>query len=195
MKILSTISFPRIVAAGVLLLSVVASSHLQAHGSLQNGRMLQVRIAGPSGHTPAPWNDSYYTWNQNSRNFPGYDGAGFSYSSVIPDGAISNAGINDGVQNRLNFSGLNIPSAGWQQTAVNAGGSVHLNWLATATHDPSYFEVYLTKQGFDVATQSIGWNNLEYIGRWAVGDANRPVTEGTSPGFFVSIDSESTDTL
>lgn len=181
MKMPSLFSFPLTLAAGVVLWSLAASPHLQAHGSLQNSRMLQVRLAGPNGHTPAPWNDTYYTWNQNSRNFPGYANAGFSYSTAVPDGAISNAGINDGVQSGLNFSGLNTPSAGWQKTAANAGGAVHLNWLATATHDPSYFDVYLTKQGFDVSTQSLGWGNLEYLGRWAVGNSTRPVTTGTSP--------------
>lgn len=163
------------------MMTLAASHRLEAHGSLQNSRMLQVRLAGPSGHAPAPWNDSYYTWNQDSRNFPGYDKAGFTYAGIVPDGSISNAGINDGVQNSLNFTGLNTPSAGWQQTAAAAGGSVHLNWLATATHDPSYFEVYLTKQGFDVGAQSLGWGNLEYLGRWAVGNTAHPVTQGTSP--------------
>lgn len=182
MKIPSRFSFPRALAGGVLLLFGAAQApRLQAHGSLQNSRMLQVRIAGPNGHTPAPWNDSYYTWNQNSRNFPTYANAGFTYASVVPDGSISNAGINDGVHSGLNFSGLNTPSAGWQKTAVAAGGSVHLNWLATATHDPSYFEVYLTRQGFDVGAQSLGWGNLEYVGRWAVGDATHPATVGASP--------------
>lgn len=181
MKMPSLSSFPRTVAAGVALLSLAASPDLWAHGSLQNSRMLQVRLAGANGHTPAPWNDSYYTWNQNSRNFPGYANAGFTYASVVPDGSISNAGINDGVQSNLNFSGLNTPSAAWQKTPASAGGSVHLNWLATATHDPSYFEVYLTKQGFDVGAQSLGWGNLEYLGRWAVGNAAHPVTTGASP--------------
>lgn len=181
MKTPSLSPFRRAATAGILLLGLAGAPGLWAHGSLQNSRMLQVRLAGPNGHTPAAWNDSYYTWNQNSRNFPGYDAAGFSYSSVVPDGSISNAGINNGANGSLNFSGLNVPGAGWQQTASSAGGIVHLNWLATATHDPSYFEVYLTKQGFDVSTQSLGWSNLEYLGRWAAGNAAHPVAQGVSP--------------
>lgn len=149
------------------------------HGSLENGRMLQVRVAGPGGHAPAPWNDSYYTWNQNSQNFPGYANAGFQYAAMVPDGTLASAGINDGVQTGLNFSGLNNASPDWQQTAVAAGASVPLHFLATAPHDPSHFLVYLTRPGVNADTKVLAWSDLELLGSWAVGDANRPVTTST----------------
>lgn len=168
-----------ILAKGLMLLSTTLPQQAKAHGSLENGRMLQVRLAGPNGYAPAPWNDSYYTWNQNSQNFPSYAQPSFSYAQAVPDGTIASAGINDGVQTPLNFSGLNLPSAGWQKTPAQAGATVPLIFLATAPHDPSHFEVYLTKQGFNVATQTLGWENLEHLGRWEIGDAQRPVTLGT----------------
>lgn len=152
-----------------------------AHGSLENGRMLQVRVAGPNGHAPAPWNDSYYTWNQNSQNFTGYAAANFSYAATAPDGTLASAGINDGVHSGLNFSGLNNAAASWQQTAVAAGGSVSLHFLATAPHDPSHFAVYLTRAGVNPGTKVLAWNDLEFLGNWSVGNAARPVGTSTRP--------------
>ena len=163
-----------------------------AHGSLENGRMFQVRVAGPNGSAPAPWNDSYYTWNQNSQNFPGYAAANFSYASTVPDGTLASAGINDGVHSGLNFAGLNNASSKWQQTAVAAGGSVPLHFLATAPHDPSHFLVYLTRPGVNPDTKVLAWADLELLGSWAAGDATHPVTNSnrTNPvgGTILSYD-------
>lgn len=54
---------PRVLPILLLLAAVglLPAARARAHGSLENGRMLQVRLAGPNGHTPAPWNGSYYT--------------------------------------------------------------------------------------------------------------------------------------
>lgn len=79
-------SFPR-VALPLLLLAISASAF--GHGTLENSRILQVRLAGPAGGTPAPWNESYYTWNQNSNNFPTYAAPDFSYADFVPDGTTS----------------------------------------------------------------------------------------------------------
>jgi len=154
----------------------VESSH--AHGTVENSRMLQVRLAGPAGGTPAPWTESYYTWNQNSNNFPGYASTGFSYADYVPDGTISSAGVNDGVQSGLNFSGLNTPSPNWAMIDVTAGATFAMKWFATAPHDPSHFDVYFTKVGFDVATEEMGWGDLDLIGRWSSDDPANLVTVG-----------------
>lgn len=146
-----------------------------------NDRMYQVRIGGPNGHTPAGWNESYYTWNQNSHNFPDYAAAGFSYATTVPDGKIAYAGINDGVQTGLNFTGLATPSASWGASAATAGRTFALHYVATAPHNPSYFQVYLTAQGFNVATQQLTWNALENLGRWSLNDPTHPVTNATAP--------------
>lgn len=166
-------------AIALAMLAAIRPAH--AHGTLVDGRMYQVRVAGPSGHTPALWNESYYTWNQNSHNFPDYAASGFSYATTVPDGTIGYAGINDGVQSGLDFRGLETPSVNWLATAATAGQSLALHWVATAPHDPSYFEVYLTKQGFDVATQHLQWGMLERLGRWSPNDPAHPVTNATAP--------------
>lgn len=172
-------------AAAVVVTAVLVTSGAaavaHAHGTMEYSRIYRVKMAGPAGGTPAAWNESYYTWNQNSNNFTTYASPAFEYADAVPDGKISNAGVNDGVQTALNFSGLNTPSAAWPTTPATAGQSLPVRWLATAPHDPSYFEVYLTRQGFDITSQSLGWGSLENLGRWKIGDALRPVTTGTAP--------------
>ena len=141
--------------------------------------MIRVRVAGPNGKLPAPWNETYYTWNQDSNNFTDYAATGFQYSAKVPNGTIASAGINDGSQTSLNFSGLNNPSAAWPTTPAAAGGAVTLHWLATASHDPSHFNVYLTRAGANTSTGTLSWADLELLGSWAVGNTTRPVTTST----------------
>jgi predicted carbohydrate-binding protein with CBM5 and CBM33 domain len=92
---------------------------------------------------------------------------------------ISSAGVNDGVHSGLNFSGLDTPSAAWELADVTAGGTFDVTWFATAPHEPSHFDIYLTTAGFDVAMESMGWSDLEIVGRWSVTDIAHPVTLGT----------------
>lgn len=165
----------------LLLSSLAGLRFAAAHGTLVNDRMYQVRVAGPNGHSPATWNETYYTWNQNSHNFPNYAAIGFSYSTTVPDATIAYAGINDGVQTALNFTGLATPSTNWIATPATAGQSFALHYVATAPHNPSYFEVYLTKQGFEVATDQLSWGMLENLGRWSLNDPTHPVTNATAP--------------
>lgn len=164
---------------GSLVLAAMSAAPAFGHGILAHSRMEQVRLAGPGGNTPAPWNDSYYTYNQDSNNFPNYANSGYSYAADIPNGKIAEAGINDGVQSSLNFSGLDTPSAGWQTTSVTAGQSMPLQWIATATHDPSHFVVFLTTQSFDPTTTALNWSSLQNLGSWSESDPTHLVTAGT----------------
>lgn len=162
--------------SAVAILGVLAlASAAGAHGTVANSRMYNVKLGGPNGNTPAGWNESYYTWSQNSNNFINYAAPGFSYANEVPNGTISSAGINDGVKNFLNFSGLNTPSANWATTPATAGQALPVTWLATAPHDPSYFDVYFTKQGFDITSAPLTWGVLDFLGRWEKGTA-LPVT-------------------
>jgi predicted carbohydrate-binding protein with CBM5 and CBM33 domain len=133
--------------ASALLAAHCSTRTAAAHGTLVNDRMYQVRVAVRTAATPAVWNDSFYTWNQNSHNFPHCASPSFSYAATVPDGTIAHAGINDGVQTALDFTGLNTPSANWGASAANAGQPFGLHWVATAPHDPSFFQVYITRRG------------------------------------------------
>lgn len=62
--------------------------------------------------------------------------------------------------------GMNLPSASWQRTLVRprADGTIEVLFNATAPHSPSFWQFYLTKPGFDAATQTLAWANLDLIG-------------------------------
>lgn len=169
-------SLPKATLAAALTLCMSLSAF--GHGSLEGSRIIQVRAAGPGGGTPAPWTESYYNWNENSHNFTTYNQPGFSYADYVPDGSIHSAGKNNGVTGH-DFAGLNNPGTGWQTTDATAGAELSLKFLATARHEPAFFEVFLTKQGFDTATQSLGWGDLEHLGRWTTAPGPNAVTFGT----------------
>ncbi|CCQ12804.1 Spindolin-related protein [Pseudoalteromonas luteoviolacea B = ATCC 29581] len=76
----------------------------------------------------------------------------------IPNGTLCAAGSH---QKR----GIDLPSKDWQKTTLvtNAKGEVALRWLATTPHNPSFWKIYLSKPGFDTATQKLTWQDLEPI--------------------------------
>jgi predicted carbohydrate-binding protein with CBM5 and CBM33 domain len=164
-----------------LVLVFASPSLLHAHGTVEFSRLYNVRAAGPSGGLPGGWSESYYTWNQNSNNFSNYANPGFQHSFTVPNGQINIAGINDGRPGSLDFSRLETPSLNWPARPASAGQNYSIKFLATAPHEPSYFDVYLTKQGFNVATETLEWNDLELLGRWQIGSANN-ITLGTGKG-------------
>ena len=63
--------------------------------------------------------------------------------------------------------GMNLPHTNWQRTVVtpNADNAIEVLWYASTAHNPSFWEFYLTKPGFDGATQRLTWADLDMIGR------------------------------
>ncbi len=109
--------------------------------------------------------NQYYTWNQISQNVPNYAAAVFkdSYAAVIPDGQLASGG-NIG-QSSFDFSGLDLISDTWHWPAASvAAGPLNINWFATATHDPSYFKVWITKEDYDHRTP-LSWDKMEFLGQ------------------------------
>lgn len=109
--------------------------------------------------------NQYYTWNQISQNVPNYAAAAFndSYAAVIPDGQLASGG-NTG-QSSLDFSGLDLASDSWNWPATKVfAGPLEINWFATATHEPSYFKVWITKEDYDYRNP-LSWDKMEYLGK------------------------------
>ncbi len=63
--------------------------------------------------------------------------------------------------------GMNLPHRDWQKTRVTprADGSIEVLFYAATPHNPSFWEFYLSKPGFDGATQRLSWSNLDLIGK------------------------------
>ncbi|MEU8612736.1 lytic polysaccharide monooxygenase [Actinoplanes sp. NPDC048791] len=99
--------------------------------------------------------DTMWNWMSALR-----DGLGGQYQARTPDGQLCSNGL-------TRNNSLNTPGA-WKQTRVSNNFSVKL--YDQASHGADYFRVYVSKNGFNPATQSLGWGNLDFLtqtGRYA----------------------------
>lgn len=60
-------------------------------------------------------------------------------------------------------SGISLPSDHWHTTIINDRGHTQLYYCPTVPHDPSFFQVFVTKKDFDVGTTIVTWNDLELV--------------------------------
>ncbi|MGK5685208.1 lytic polysaccharide monooxygenase auxiliary activity family 9 protein [Actinoplanes sp. URMC 104] len=160
----------------VVLLALVASTltwngTAQAHGTIVSPatRAYQCWQAWGSQHTnPAMQQqdpmcyrafqanpDTMWNWMSALR-----DGLGGQFQARTPDGQLCSNGL-------ARNDSLNQPGA-WRTTAIARNFTVRL--YDQASHGADYFRVYVSKQGFNPATQKLGWGNLDFItqtGRYA----------------------------
>lgn len=75
----------------------------------------------------------------------------------IPDGQLCSAGD-------AKKAGLDIPSNDWQKTEVyiDENGEFDFVWTATAPHNPSFWEFYLSKPSYD-NSRPLTWDDLELV--------------------------------
>lgn len=105
-----------------------------------------------------------------------------NHQGAVPDGQLCSAGHTEsGRYNSLDTVGP------WQ--TVDKGGRFTLTITDQARHGADYLRVYVTKQGFDPATQALGWGNLDLVaeaGRIApAGEYRIDVDAGTRTGRHV----------
>jgi predicted carbohydrate-binding protein with CBM5 and CBM33 domain len=158
----------------------IAAADAFAHGTIVDSRVYRVAKAGQAANLMGAWTNAMYDWAADSNTFTDYADAGFEYSWHVPDGTIGRAGKNDGTNGTLNFNGIDAPGA-WPTSPATAGTVLPQKWVAPAPHDPSYFDVWITKSGFDVTSQTMGWSNLQKLGRWE-GKTSLPVTTTPNGG-------------
>ena len=99
--------------------------------------------------------DTMWNWMSALR-----DGLGGQFQARTPDGQLCSNGL-------ARNDSLNTPGA-WRTTNVGRNFTVQL--YDQASHGADYFRVYVSKQGFNPATQRLGWGNLDFItqtGRYA----------------------------
>lgn len=113
---------------------------------------------------------SYYTWNEVSRNIPAAVNAGlppgFDYSPWIPDGELASAGRTDPNSSDYprTYAGLDQVSGDWPREVVAAGETVTCQFLATAIHSPSVWDVWMTKPTWD-PSMPLTWGEMEFLER------------------------------
>ncbi|PSW18553.1 spindolin [Photobacterium sanctipauli] len=77
---------------------------------------------------------------------------------AVPDGALCSAADSK-------KSGVDLPSPTWQKTAValDTSNQITIRYRAETPHNPSFWQFYLSKPGFDSASQVLTWADLELI--------------------------------
>ena len=100
------------------------------------------------------------------------------FQQKIPDGELCSAGLTqDG-----RYRAMDTPGP-WKTTSLSAS-NFSVNVLDQAHHGADYLLIYVTKQGYNAATQPLRWSDLELIkktGRYAPAD-NYTVTGLSAPG-------------
>ncbi len=99
--------------------------------------------------------DTMWNWMSALR-----DGLRANFQGATPNGQLCSNAL-------ARNNALNTPGK-WRTTNVGANFQMHL--YDQASHGADYFRVYVSKQGFNPATQRLGWGNLDFItqtGRYA----------------------------
>ena len=170
--------FSLILGAGIALASAVEAF---GHGTVVHpmSRVYRVRQSNPESPdfelaraaVAIDGTDSYYAWNEVSRNIPEAVDAGlppgFDYSPWVGDGHLASGGRIDPEDIGRTYSGLDQVDQGWPATSVTAGEIIEVDFLATAPHDPSVWDVWMTTADWDPATE-LNWAQMEYLGRPSV---------------------------
>ncbi|MET7292953.1 lytic polysaccharide monooxygenase auxiliary activity family 9 protein [Streptomyces griseoloalbus] len=97
--------------------------------------------------------NAMWNWNGLYRN-----GSAGNFQAVVPDGQLCSGGRTEGGR----YNSLDAVGA-WKTTNVNDDFTVKL--YDQASHGADYFLVYVTRQGFDPATQQLGWGDLQLVAR------------------------------
>jgi len=160
----------------ILLLTGLAAGHGTAISPMSrvyrvyqsNPENPDFALAAAAVATDGP--QSYYTWNELSRNVPEAVNAGlppgFDYSPWLPDGSIASGGRTDPNSSEYprTYAGLDQVSADWPTTSVQAGSTVEVDFLAPTAHQPSVWDVWMSTPDWQAGTP-LTWSQLEYLGR------------------------------
>jgi chitin-binding protein len=118
------------------------SDHLNPDMAQQDPMCWQAWQDNPN----AMWN-----WNGLYR-----ENVGGNHQAALPNGQICSGGNAEGGRYR------SMDAVGpWKTTDVGAGFTIHL--YDQASHGADYFQVYVSKQGYNPATQPLTWNDLELV--------------------------------
>ncbi|WBB78664.1 lytic polysaccharide monooxygenase [Micromonospora sp. WMMD882] len=154
-----------------LLATLTWTGPAQAHGTIVNpaSRAYQCWQTWGSRHMDPTMQQQdpmcYQAWQANPDTMWNWmsalrDGLGGQFQARTPDGQLCSNGLSRN-------DSLNRPGA-WKRTNVSRNFTVQL--YDQASHGADYFRVYVSKQGFNPASQSLGWGNLDFItqtGRYA----------------------------
>ncbi|GAB4214485.1 MAG: hypothetical protein OHK0022_53070 [Roseiflexaceae bacterium] len=147
------------VGVPILMVAAFKAPFALAHGSMQNpiSRYYACYLEGPESPDSvacreaitAGGTQALYDWNEvNIRTANG------QHRQLIPDGKLCSAG-------RDKYAAFDQPRSDWATTIMPSGGQYTFLYSAYVPHNQGYFEFYVTRDGFDPATQTLKWSDLE----------------------------------
>ncbi|PMJ99550.1 lytic polysaccharide monooxygenase [Vibrio sp. 10N.261.55.A7] len=169
----------KLTTLGVGLITAFGSLSVNAHGWVEfpSARQNTCYLDGgfwentiPNAACQAAFDESgaypFVQRNEVAANVPNYQDMAH-VQAIVRDGDLCSAGD-------ASKSGLNLPSPNWQKTNVtlDANNQFDLVFNATAPHNPSYWQFYLTKPSYDPSLP-LTWSDLELVdtsGNVAVGE-------------------------
>lgn len=89
-----------------------------------------------------------------------------SVKSKAKDGLLCSGGSD------VNKQGFDLPSPYWKKTKLTSGQPFEYELKGTAPHEPSFIEIYISKNSFNSATDTLSWDDLELIHREDVSFTN-----------------------
>ncbi|CAG0935331.1 Chitin-binding protein CbpD [Thermoflexales bacterium] len=142
----------------IVLVSVLLVNLVQAHGAMQTplSRVYSCYLENPETPDTLPCRDAIassgtqplYDWNEvHLLN------AGGNHRALIPDGKLCSAGL-------AKYAAFDQPRTDWVTTVLPASGSYTFLFAAAVPHNHGYFELYVTRDGYD-PTQPLKWSDLE----------------------------------
>ena len=167
MKRIMTLSF-----AASSVLAALVPIQASAHGWADFPKARQVICQEDGGHWGAPDgsqipNEACRASFQESGTYPVVQVNEFA--TLVKDYTNMDA-VKDAVKDGLicsggdeRKSGMSVASQYWQRTEMQAGETFTLKYRATAPHNPSHWQIYLTKPGYNAAHSRLGWDDLELI--------------------------------
>ncbi|MCF6525234.1 lytic polysaccharide monooxygenase [Streptomyces sp. JJ36] len=102
------------------------------------------------------WQDNpnaMWNWNGLYRN-----GVGGDFQGAVPDGTLCSGGHAEGGR----YDSMDAVGP-WKTTDVTDDFTIRL--YDQASHGADFFQVYVTRQGFDPTTEALGWDDLELVER------------------------------
>ena len=154
-RIFSTIAVAGLIAG---LAAAVAPTQAAAHGSMQDpaSSVYTCKFVTPDdpkcvdGKEANP--QSLYDWME--VNIGTADGR---HRELIPDGKLCSA-------NRQKYAAFDEPGTDWPATPLmpDDDGTYSMTWNSTAPHSTAYYQIFLTKNGFD-PEQPLAWGDLDLV--------------------------------
>ncbi|MCF5720528.1 lytic polysaccharide monooxygenase [Pseudomonas syringae] len=135
--------------------------------------------------TPAQWAFPFQQWHEVA-HIPHINNPTLAQiQGIIKDGQICRA-------NDPNKASLDHPTPNWTKTSVTPGQSLTMRLIGTAPHVPSKFYPFITRPGFNTATDVLKWSDLIPLGQpenFTVANKNwqtPPAIAGASGYFLIT---------